>query len=182
MLSERVLKIHAEEGEAELREDLPTAPAGVDIGLTRSSSLRKRRRLSPHIPPTLVTKSIDYLPNDEAMTTNCSRVRQSITPELFDYVNMEPDSLDSEETSPRLTMDDYYDWKYIQNLFRPPPGATVSTTVVEGYEVEECEVTLNILIDILVYLTYFVHGVGNTHQLRYCLTSVFEEVLILLTA
>lgn len=140
--------------EAELREDLPTAPAGVDVGLARSSSLRKRRRLSPHIPPTPETKSIDHLLNDEAITANSSRVRLSITPELFDYVNMEPDSLDSEETSPRLTMDDYYDWKDIQNLFRPPPGATVTTTFVEGHEVEECKVTLNILMDIFVKLLF----------------------------
>lgn len=130
--------------EAALHEEFSATPStentSVSFDLTKSSDMRKRRRLSPHIPPTPEIESIDHFPSDEAVMGNSLGVRQSATPELFEHVNMKPGSMGSGGTSPALTMEDYYEWEDIQNLFRAPPGAIVTTTSVEGHEIEECEV------------------------------------------
>lgn len=131
-----------------------TENTSVDSGLNKSPDKRKRRRLSPHLPLNPETKSINHLVSDAAVMGNNLGVRKSFTPELFEHVNMESGSLGSGVKSIGLTMEDYYEWEDIQNLFRSPPGAAVTTTCVEGHEIEECKVIHPILIDNCVCLFF----------------------------
>ena len=148
MLSDRDLKVSTEEGnsvldEAVLREDLPSTPSiettSVDYGSNKTSNKRKRRP-STQLPLTLETKPIDHLAIDEAVMRNKIRGRQSITPDSFEHVNMNPGSPGSEGKRLGFTMEDYCEWADIQNLFRAPPGAVATTTCVEGHEIEEYKV------------------------------------------
>ncbi|KAG0620032.1 hypothetical protein M758_4G183600 [Ceratodon purpureus] len=141
-LPDRDLKFSTEEGnsvldETALREDIPSTPSTeatrVDYGSNKATYKRKRRKLSLHLPRTLDTKSVDHLASDEAVMIG----RESVTPESFEHVNMKPGSLGSGGNRLGLTMEDYCEWEDIQNLFRAPPGATVTTTCVEGHEIEE---------------------------------------------
>lgn len=129
--------------------DLSATPStentGFNLGLTKSSNKKKRRRLALHLPCTPETKSADHLASDETIMGNNLGVRQSVTSELCDYVIMKPGSMGSGGTSPGLTMEDYYKWEIIQDLFRAPPGAVLTTTCVDGHEIEECKVINPIL-------------------------------------
>lgn len=144
-LSDRDHKVSTEEGdsvldEAPLREDLSSTPstetASVDYGSNKTTDQRKRR-FSPELPLARETKSIDRLASDEAVLRNNSRGRQSVTPESFEHISMKPGSLGSRGNRLGLTMEDYCEWAEIQDLFRAPPGAVVTTTCVEGHEIEE---------------------------------------------
>uniref|UniRef100_A0A7I4DAG6 CW-type domain-containing protein n=1 Tax=Physcomitrium patens TaxID=3218 RepID=A0A7I4DAG6_PHYPA len=143
VLSSRDLKVSSEEGKSllddgALLEDHPATPstddASVDYDLCKSTDKKKMMRLTSPPPISFDTQSVDHIATGEAVAT---RKRRSITPESSEQINMKPGSQSSRGKRLGLTMEDYYEWEDIQDLFRAPPGAIATYTCVEGHEIEE---------------------------------------------
>lgn len=151
VLSSRDLKVSSEEGKSllddgALLEDHPATPstddASVDYDLCKSTDKKKMMRLTSPPPISFDTQSVDHIATGEAVAT---RKRRSITPESSEQINMKPGSQSSRGKRLGLTMEDYYEWEDIQDLFRAPPGAIATYTCVEGHEIEEYKVILSTL-------------------------------------
>jgi hypothetical protein len=113
------------------------APMSVD-----EASHRKRKRKSdfPRISlshrPNLVVGEVPVVPREKKLPR---RVR-SLTPEDFQHVDRVGGVLGSQSKRLRVNVDEYSEWKDIQDLLRPAPGVVPTVVTIDGNDFEEYEV------------------------------------------
>lgn len=112
------------------------APISVD-----EASHRKRKRKSdfPRISlshrPNLVVGEVPVVPREKKLPR---RVR-SLTPENFQHVDRVGGVLGSQSKRLRVNVEEYSEWKDIQDLLRPAPGVVPTVVTIDGNDFEEYE-------------------------------------------
>lgn len=116
--------------------------ANVDYALDRGIIQRKKKRKKEFPPLSLAqrTKVIDHLAVGEALIDKKSTSGRSSTPDTFQHDDRIAGVLGSKGKRLRVNADEYAEWKEMQDLLRPAPGALHTVLTIEGHDFEEYEV------------------------------------------
>ncbi|XP_073389703.1 B3 domain-containing protein Os07g0679700 isoform X2 [Physcomitrium patens] len=115
--------------------------ANVDYALDRGIIQRKKKRKKEFPPLSLAqrTKVIDHLAVGEALIDKKSTSGRSSTPDTFQHDDRIAGVLGSKGKRLRVNADEYAEWKEMQDLLRPAPGALPTVLTIEGHDFEEYE-------------------------------------------
>ena len=118
-------------------------PATLSID---EASHRKRKRKSdfPRISLGHRSNLIDHLTVGEmplvTREKKSPRRIRPLTPEDFQHVDRTGGALGSQRKRLRVNVEEYSEWKDIQDLLRPAPGVVPTVVTIEGNDFEEYEV------------------------------------------
>lgn len=110
---------------------------------------RKRKRKSdfPRISLAHRSNIIDHLAGGEVPVVprekELPRRVRSITPEDFQHLDRVGGVLGSQRKRLRVNVEEYSEWKDIQDLLRPAPGVVPTVVTIEGNDFEEYEVIVS---------------------------------------
>lgn len=124
-----------------------TTIMSVDKVLDRGTQCKRRRKNEfPRMSHAQRSNIIEYLAVDEMPTQKKITGRRSLSPNDFQHVDRVGGVLGSKRKRLQINVEEYSEWKEIQDLLQPAPGVVPTVVTIDGHDFEEYKVPFSDLV------------------------------------